>query len=302
MPEVTITGRLHRGGELAPGHGVRYPGHPIALHLSADRRSVCAVDLDDMPFDPMFDFPAEAERLAGKNGDPDKDSPTMRYYHQRLWSGRLTGLKGNCAFSLTPAGAGLKDTALGRSFFGSESGLYLSSDRAIPKWRRKGATRRLRDDAGLMGRILAARPVLEYMGAIMMFPGHRIDGRQTINGAKGFHPKIADRLDLTVECIRLAYVGVFDHESNRLGPVLERYWDFFNLFDGFSGYVDFWLLNDLLTPDGQRIDFFLEGDIDKYDFSARGPLPTTVEEYDHYLDRAVAFTLKRNDRMVEAWH
>ena len=192
-----------------------------------------------MPFDPTFDFPAEAERLAGKDANPDKDSPTLRHYHQRLWSGRKAGLTGTTALRLTPSGVGLVDTALGRTFFGLQNGLYLTSDRAIPKWRRRRATQYLLQDADLNVRVLDARPVFEYIGAIMMFPGQKIGTQQTINGAKGFHPKIADRLDLTVECIRLAYAGVLDHKRNRLGPVLERYWEFFALFDGFSGYVDF---------------------------------------------------------------
>ncbi|REF29704.1 hypothetical protein DFJ65_0671 [Calidifontibacter indicus] len=41
-----------------------------------------------------------------------------------------------------------------------------------------------------------------------MFPANRIGGKVTINGAKGFHPRIKDRSDLTLECIRRT--GVHD--------------------------------------------------------------------------------------------
>jgi hypothetical protein len=60
----------------------------------------------------------------------------------------------------------------------------------------------------------------------------------TINGARGFHPKIKDRFDLTVECIRRHYVD----DPSPLSDTLARYEDFFGLFGDFRGYVDFFLL------------------------------------------------------------
>ena len=41
----------------------------------------------------------------------------------------------------------------------------------------------------------------------MVFPGNRIDGKYTINVARGLNKKIADRMDLTLECIRRHYLG-----------------------------------------------------------------------------------------------
>ena len=46
-----------------------------------------------------------------------------------------------------------------------------------------------------------------------MFPANRIGGKVTINGAKGFHPRIKDRSDLTLECIRRT--GVHDFRRAR---------------------------------------------------------------------------------------
>jgi Family of unknown function (DUF6994) len=51
----------------------------------------------------------------------------------------------------------------------------------------------------------AFRTIGYTIGGMMIFPGNRVDGKQTINGARGFNPRIADRLDLTVECIRRHY-------------------------------------------------------------------------------------------------
>lgn len=52
-----------------------------------------------------------------------------------------------------------------------------------------------------------------------MLPGNKVDGKQTLNGARGFTRKIADRLDLTLECIRRHDGG----ETGPLGAVLARY-------------------------------------------------------------------------------
>jgi hypothetical protein len=41
------------------------------------------------------------------------------------------------------------------------------------------------------------------MGGMMLFPSNVVEGKMTINGARGCHPRLKDRFDLTVECIRL---------------------------------------------------------------------------------------------------
>lgn len=77
---------------------------------------------------------------------------------------------------------------------------------------------------------------------MMVFPANRVGRKMTINGARGFHPRIKDRFDLTLECIRLHYLG----ESSPLGDTLTRYADFFGLFGDFTNYVDFFYLHDLV--------------------------------------------------------
>ncbi len=56
----------------------------------------------------------------------------------------------------------------------------------------------------------------------MVWPSNRISGASTINGAKGMNYFIADRLDLTIECIRRYYLG----ETSPLYETLKRYDDF----------------------------------------------------------------------------
>ena len=124
----------------------------------------------------------------------------------------------------------------------------------------------------------------------MVFPGNRIGGKMTINGARGFHPRIKDRFDLTVECIRRHY----RNESSPLGETLERYADFFGLFESFQGYVEFFLLQDLVNDDFTAVKFFTPfGDFNL------SPLPASKEAYLSYKQLAIAFIDARNRRIVK---
>jgi len=124
----------------------------------------------------------------------------------------------------------------------------------------------------------------------MVFPAIRVDGKMTINGAKGFHPRIKDRFDLTVECIRRHY----SNESSRLSETLARYADFFGLFGDFRGYVEFFLLQDLVTEDCSAVRFFLPFE----DFTT-SPLPGSIDTYLAHRQLAVAFIEARNQRILE---
>jgi len=106
-----------------------------------------------------------------------------------------------------------------------------------------------------MERILEANPVLDNMGGIIMWPGWQVGG-PTMNQARGFGAKakatIGDPLDLTLECIRRAYIGDSDDAVNPLGSTLTRYWEFFALFGDFDGYIKFWLLAVRASITGSR--------------------------------------------------
>jgi len=251
-----------------------------------------------------FDPTAPWDDCGGEGRDPDRYSERLRFYHQRLWSYRaLAGRTDGRTLRLEPYDAGLIDTGLDETFFGLDEALYLSSDRVMATWWDWEGTSQLREDVALTSRILAANPILDNMGGIMMWP-RRMVGGPSLNQERGAgqKAKIADRMDLTLECIRLAYSNTFDWEANPLGPALKRYWQFFQLFGTFDGYVDFWMLQDLLTADGQRVRFLMEGDLETdWEFSSRSPLPTTADEYDEYLRNAQLFVLRRNDRMSVVW-
>lgn len=123
---------------------------------------------------------------------------------------------------------------------------------------------------------------------MILFPGNKIDGKQTLNGARGFNRKIADRLDLTLECIRRHYRS----EASPLGDTLKRYSGFFSLFAGFRGYLEFFLLQDLFADDSDHVKFFM--DFDNFTTSS---VPRDVETYLEYRRRSIEFIKARNRRI-----
>ena len=118
------------------------------------------------------------------------------------------------------------------------------------------------------------------IGGMMIFPANQVDRKPTINGARGLDAWIADRFDLTVECIRRHYLD----EPSPLSSTLARYADFFGLFGDFAGYVDFFLLQDLVNEVTSTVEFFTPFE----DFTG-SPLPGTLDAYLGYRQLAIEF-------------
>ena len=233
--------------------------------------------------DITFDF-----RLDCPGKDPDTYSETLRRYHKLLWSKPL------------PNGAVLKleYTTSSPPYYlrhQSETNEFiLSSDAVVPSFTREGRI------AGVIEEIsteeLDAFNRIGYtMGGMMIFPANQIDGKMTINAARGCHPKIKDRFDLTVECIRRYYCDEsnLSGEFNPLGKTLARYADFFQLFGDFRGYVDFFLLQDLVTKDFSTVRFMMP-----FEKFIPWPIPRTIETYRAYKQNAVDFIEARNQRIL----
>lgn len=127
------------------------------------------------------------------------------------------------------------------------------------------------------------------IGAMMVFPGNRINSKQTVNQRRGTHPLIADRFDLTLECIRRHYL----RQASPLSDTLALYADFFDLFVDFRGYVDFFLLQDLVTNDYGAIRFLLPF----ADFTTPA-VPATLAEYVLYRQDSLKFVAARNARIA----
>lgn len=227
-------------------------------------------------FDPTFDFRADAG-----GGDPDSTSPTLRAYHKLLWSKPLPSGDPFDLDDTTPPYLHHLSAARGE--------FYLTSDSAMPTWIR---WQRMADVIRLIPESEREqfRTVANQIGGKMLFPGRQIDDKQTINQERGSNPQIADRLDLTMECIRLHYL----EETSPLAEVLIRYRDFFDLFEDFKGYTDFFLLQDLLSEDASTVKHLMP-----FDGFKTPPLPKTIEEYQGYRRNGIRFVETRNRRMEE---
>jgi hypothetical protein len=124
---------------------------------------------------------------------------------------------------------------------------FLTSD-SMQTWLRWQRMRRLTSEISESEREHFLT-VAHQIGGRILFPGRRIDKKPTINQARGVHGgPLADRWDLTLECIRLHYPG----EISPLAETLARYADFFDLFDDFKGYIDFFLLGIWCPGIGRR--------------------------------------------------
>ena len=93
------------------------------------------------------------------------------------------------------------------------------------------------------------------------------------------------------QCIRRHY----QNEESPIADDLSRYRDFFALFGDFKGYVEFFLLQDLVSEDFSKVRFFMP--FDNFTTSA---LPKTVESYEEFRKRSIAFIEARGKRMLQS--
>lgn len=225
-----------------------------------------------MIIDINFNFYSEA-----KNGDPDLSSPTLRKYHKILWSKPLPNGK---IFELSDNKKGAylyHKSELGEFFLSSDAITHSYINHKRKQWLLKQIPKDVEELENAGGTI----------GAYTIFPSNRIDGKNSINQERGVNKFIDDRFDLTLECIRLFYLG----EKSPLYETLLRYKNFFDLFDNFIGYVQFFLLEDLLDENNE-IKFFLPFD----NFKTR-PGFSNVDQYLLYKENVMNFIRARNKRI-----
>jgi hypothetical protein len=233
---------------------------------------------DSRPIDIAFDFRSDTPQ--GK--DPDALSPTLRRYHKLLWSKPLPSGEVFELVDTTP-GVYLHHRSQAGEF-------WLASDSVIPTFRKEARLSHVLEQ--IPEELGTFRSIGYTIGGMMLFPGNRVGRQMTINGARGFHPRIKDRFDLTVECIRRHY----RNEDSPLSDTLARYADYFQLFGDFQGYVEFFLLEDLVTEDCAAVRFFLP-----FEGFSSSPLPDSIAAYLDYRALAVGFIEARNQRIQTWW-
>ncbi len=225
-----------------------------------------------MIIDINFNFYSDA-----KGGDPDSTSPTLRQYHKMLWSKPLPTGK---TFELHDNKIGVylyHKSEFGEFFLGSDAITHSYKNHKRKHWLTKQIPSEVDElfDTG------------STIGAYIVFPNSRVDGNHTINQARGVNSLIDDRFDLTLECIRLFYLG----NKSPLYDTILRYKSFFDLFDNFMGYIHFFLLEDLID-ENEKIKFYLPFD----DFKTP-PTFSAIEEYLSYKKGVMNFIKSRNIRI-----
>jgi len=213
--------------------------------------------------------------------DPDSASKTLRQYHKLLWSKRLPG---GYFFAL--------DDSREKTYLYHKSNLgefFLSSDSIIHTYRHWKRTKSIIEEVPL-DEMCQFYNLAYTVGGFIIFPGNRVDGLPTLNQERGTNKKINDRIDLTVECIRLFYCN----ETSPLYDTISRYKDFFLLFENFKNYCEYFLLQDLVSNDFSSVNFFLP-----FNGFENNPLPQTINDYSEYRITNMKFLNDRNKRIHE---
>ncbi|HRH56158.1 MAG TPA: hypothetical protein PLS10_00815 [Chitinophagales bacterium] len=225
-----------------------------------------------MVIDTKFNFYSDS-----KGGDPDIKSPTLKKFHRILWSKALPSGE-ILELNDKKSGAYLyHKSELGEFHFGSDAITHSYKNHKRKQWLVTQIPEEVKElfDTG------------STIGAYTLFPNNRVDGKHTINQARGINCFIDDRFDLTLECIRLFYLK----QTSPLFDTLNRYKNFFDLFEDFIGYVKFFMLEDLVDGNG-NIKFYLSFD----NFSTK-PTFNNLSDYLLYKQGVMNFIRSRNERI-----
>lgn len=212
--------------------------------------------------------------------DADRDSRMLRRWHQQLWSKSVPGGQ-TIAWEIEPGTSCL--------VYGD---VRVSSDTIATthsNYRRLG-TAQMWESLDVLERERYDR-LFYTIGGFIIFPTRP----QSLNQRRGTAPSIADRFDLTLECVRQHYLGRTD---NPLVDVLSLDAAYFRLFgagsEGFAAFVEFFHLQDLASPNSVR---WLDGHSAREWAFDRPPLPQTIDAYRQYLENVTNFVASRNARI-----
>lgn len=214
--------------------------------------------------------------------DPDIYSLTLKNYHKLLWSKSLPNGKMfelNDDYKGPYSGSYLyHNSELGEFFLGSDAITHSYRNQKKFKWITEQIPEHVKElyDAG------------STIGAFILFPKKQVNKKNNINQARGVNPFINDRFDLTLECIRRFYKD----ETSPLYQTLLRYREFFDLFGSFEGYVQFFLLDDLIDEE-RNVKFYLPFD----NFESK-PYFKDINDYLIYKEKTIKFITTRNQRIV----
>lgn len=225
-------------------------------------------------------------RSDSNNRDPDGYSLTLNRYHEILWNKNLPN--GNL-FSVRSS-VDKYDQKYILLYKNTMQELILSSD-IITTTYTTGWSNKPISEQIIPYIDVEQKRRFDYhahtIGSFIIFPKRKNNGN-SINQNRGVHPKVCDRFDITLECIRRQYI---DHK-NPLTETLNRYKEYFDLFIDFKGFCEFFLLQDLVINDFNEVKFFLPfQDFNNY------PLPKSIIEYNLFMNNSIQFIKYRNERI-----
>ena len=236
--------------------------------------------------DITFDFTTDSPNFWIKKGiDPDNASPTLQRYQKLLWSKKLP-----CGDVMDlKEGFGANYLYWNNFRFGSDSiiNMYINHKNVYIQNLLKEVKKTLNNYNQFIEDYIRRGYTI---GGEIIFPKN---GFYSINSKRGTNKLIKDRFDLTVECIRRYY----QNEPSPLTEIFQHNKAFFDLFVSFKGYIDFFLLQDIVSNDYSKVNCFL----DIYDFS-RNPYPKDVNEWHILYEKQMEFLKKRNKRISEYIH
>lgn len=217
-----------------------------------------------------------------KNFDPDKDSKVLHDYHLRLWNRSFKGI--NVFHFIKKAKP---------PYFFNWHDQKITSDSIITTFRniKKSSKTQALIQKIPIKTIMELSALGSTVGGFIIFPGTKYKNYLTINQARGLHPAIKDRFDITLECIRLFYDR--ETKSYPLKEILINNNKFFDIFDNFKDYVDFFLLQDLVDNDYKKVKFWLHFD----SFYSQNPIPKNLDEYLTFIENEKSFVNERNLRI-----
>lgn len=214
--------------------------------------------------------------IGGGGNDPDSASPTLQTYHSLLWSKPLP----NGEYMKLCVGNNNYNYLMWKEFrFGSDS-ILTSFRYARYRSMLEKVANQTRDYKVFIEDFLKHSCTI---GGNIIFPK-----TYSINRYRGLNRLISNRWDLTLECIRRFYLK----QESPLCNVLLKNKDFFDLFIDFKGYVDFFFLQDCVSPDYETVIKWIDND----DFK-ENPLPKSVEDYFLWINKQLEFVKKRNNRI-----
>lgn len=147
-------------------------------------------------------------------GDPDSTRKSLKSYHKILWNKTLpNGTK----FELTDQKSGTylyHNSEFGEFNLGSDAITHSYRNQKKKQW----LVSQISKDVDELFEIGST------IGAYTLFPKNKIDNKFTINQERGINSLINDRFDLTLECIRLFYIG----QTSPLFDTFFRYGLFLN--------------------------------------------------------------------------